>query len=152
MHYTRLDSQWQDQLQHYGQHPGQHPRDEYMTFREAAPRQRVYILRFWETRSLPPDAPITWRFSAQDPQTGERRGFADLDGLMAFLAAQTGQQGGSSHRGAFPGPGLPGDLAADSEDGPRPPHQPVTAPRRRMANPWPAEETEQNAPADIAAK
>ena len=66
-----------------------------MIFREAAPRQRVYILRFWETRSLPPDAPVTWRFSAQDPQTGERRGFADLDGLMAFLAAQTGEPAGS---------------------------------------------------------
>lgn len=70
-----------------------------MSLREAAPRQRVFILRFWETRSLPPDAPVTWRFSAQDPRTGERRGFADLDGLMAFLAAQTTGQTGSSHGG-----------------------------------------------------
>ncbi len=82
MDYTRLYCEWQ------------HPPVGNMFIREAVPRQRVYILRFWETRSLPPDAPVTWRFSAQDPQTGERHGFADLDGLMAFLAAQTGEQTG----------------------------------------------------------
>ena len=60
-------------------------------FPDTAPRQRVYILRLWETRSDLPDASATWRFSTQDPQTGERRGFASLDSLMAFLDGQTSQ-------------------------------------------------------------
>jgi hypothetical protein len=62
-------------------------------FRESAPRQHVYILRIWETRSEQTDAPATWHCSAQDPQTGERRGFASLEGLMDFLAGRTGQTG-----------------------------------------------------------
>lgn len=82
MDYTRLYYEWQQALVRN------------MIIRDATPRQRVYILRFWETRSVPPDEPVTWRFSAQDPQTGERRGFADLDGLMAFLAAQTTERDG----------------------------------------------------------
>lgn len=57
--------------------------------RDTVPRQGVLILRFWETRSDAPDAPATWHFSTQDPQSGERRGFADLKSLMDFLASQT---------------------------------------------------------------
>jgi hypothetical protein len=89
-----------------------------MSLREAAPRQGVYILRFWETRSFPPDAPVTWRFSAQDPRTGERRGFANLDGLMAFLAAQTGVQAGPSYGKAFPGPEAVDSHTSAPEDEP----------------------------------
>jgi hypothetical protein len=123
-----------------------------MTVREAAPRQHVYILRFWETRSLPPDAPITWRFSAQDPHTGERRGFADLDGLMAFLAAQTREQSASSGLRSLPGPAGSVVQAAESEDGLLAPYHPVTAPPRRPENPWPADSTERNTSSDIAAE
>jgi hypothetical protein len=133
-----------------------------MTIRQAAPRQRVYILRFWETRSLPPDAPVTWRFSAQDPQTGERRGFADLDGLMAFLAAQTGEHTIARHGGSFPRPG-PADarpIAPDrgpgqdqvSQDLPLPVHPPALAPLRRTPASWTADSAERNASAAIAAE
>ena len=67
-------------------------------FRDTAPRQHVFILRAWETRSELPDVPVTWHFSTQDPQTGERRGFASLEGLMDFLAGQTGQPAGRRGR------------------------------------------------------
>lgn len=122
-----------------------------MIFRDAAPRQRVYILRFWETRSLPPDAPVTWRFSAQDPQTGERRGFADLDGLMAFLAAQTSEEASPGHGGTFPGPVLADGRATDPDDDHLPRYHPATVPRRRPANSWPADSTEQNGSTDLVA-
>jgi hypothetical protein len=120
-----------------------------MTFREAAPRQRVYILRFWETRSFPPDAPVTWRFSAQDPRTGERRGFADLEGLMAFLAAQTSDRTSSSHGGALPGSGSAVGHAADPADTTLPTDHPAKALRRNPANPWSADSAEQVAQADL---
>jgi hypothetical protein len=43
----------------------------------------AHVLRFWREHNRP-DA---WRFSLEDVRTGERRGFADLDALMAFLRA-----------------------------------------------------------------
>jgi hypothetical protein len=44
----------------------------------------VYMLRFWQERSQDEASPA-WRFSLEDPHTGERYGFADCDGLYAFL-------------------------------------------------------------------
>jgi hypothetical protein len=52
------------------------------------PRYRVYLLRLWEEKGAPELAGV-WRFSLQDPRTGEQRGFADLETLMAFLQAVT---------------------------------------------------------------
>jgi hypothetical protein len=125
-----------------------------MTFREAAPRQGVYILRFWETRSLPPDAPVTWRFSAQDPRTGERRGFADLDGLMSFLAAQTRGQAGAGRGSAFSGPasGLAERQASDSAERPALLQDTFATQRHLSTNHLSAESTTQNAPNDGAAE
>jgi len=51
------------------------------------PAYHAYLLRLWEVDS---DGQPFWRASLQDSRTGERRGFADLAGLMAFLAEQTG--------------------------------------------------------------
>ena len=45
-----------------------------------------YLLRLWRTSSR--EKP-TWRASLESAQTGERRGFADLASLFAFLEAQT---------------------------------------------------------------
>jgi hypothetical protein len=45
---------------------------------------RVYMLRFWQEGSQA-EASVAWRFSLEDPHTGERFGFADCDGLYAFL-------------------------------------------------------------------
>ena len=52
------------------------------------PRYCVYVLRFWEERSRHPDRPGVWRFSLEDPRTGERRGFASLEAVVAFLRGQ----------------------------------------------------------------
>ena len=55
---------------------------------------RSYLLRFWEERP-PPDRPSSgappirrWRFSLEDPHSGARLGFADIDHLIAFLKNQ----------------------------------------------------------------
>jgi hypothetical protein len=53
------------------------------------PSYRVYLLRSWEVRSADADGPVAWRFSLEDPQTGERKGFGDLESLVAFLRART---------------------------------------------------------------
>ena len=49
------------------------------------PRYRSYLLTFWEERDREPQGPQVWRFSLQDPRTGQRRGFASLEALVAAL-------------------------------------------------------------------
>jgi hypothetical protein len=49
------------------------------------PRYRAYLLRFWEEGSHHSDWLAEWRFSLEDPHTGERLGFASLEKLVAFL-------------------------------------------------------------------
>lgn len=46
---------------------------------------QAYMLRCWAEPSAQPDHPMIWRFSIQDPHTGERRGFATFESLMEFL-------------------------------------------------------------------
>ena len=48
-------------------------------------RYRAYLLRCWQERREHADLPGTWRFSLEDPHTGQRRGFADLEALVGFL-------------------------------------------------------------------
>jgi hypothetical protein len=45
---------------------------------------RAHLLRYWREHQ----SPSAWRFSLEDVRTGERRGFADLDALIAFLHAE----------------------------------------------------------------
>jgi hypothetical protein len=45
-------------------------------------RYHAYLLRLWQTGE---DEAVAWRVLLEDPRTGERRGFADLDSLFAFL-------------------------------------------------------------------
>lgn len=45
-------------------------------------RYASYLLRLWQERDE--DAAI-WRFSLDDPRTGERVGFADVETLLRFL-------------------------------------------------------------------
>lgn len=47
---------------------------------------QAYMLRLWQVTSS--DA-VVWRASLEDPHTGERKGFADLESLLAFLKTQT---------------------------------------------------------------
>ena len=48
-----------------------------------ASRYQAYLLRLWLTGD---DDTAAWRASLEDPRTGERRGFADVNSLLAFLA------------------------------------------------------------------
>ena len=49
---------------------------------------RAYLLRLWQVEAEE-DAP--WRASVESPQTGERRGFASLAELWAFLEKEIGE-------------------------------------------------------------
>ena len=65
------------------------------TLRDSAPRQKTYLLRLWETRSVPPDDPTTWHFSLEDVQSSARHGFATLEALVSFLNQETRTGSGS---------------------------------------------------------
>jgi hypothetical protein len=56
-----------------------------MTMLDRPPRYRSYLLVFWEERDREPQGPQVWRFSLQDPHTGQRCGFASLEALAAAL-------------------------------------------------------------------
>jgi hypothetical protein len=63
---------------------------------EEAQEYQSYLLRLWRTSSR---GKLAWRASLESAQTGERRGFADLASLFAFLEQQTGS---NSERGSRP--------------------------------------------------
>ena len=52
---------------------------------EQPPRYLAYLLRCWQERSQRPEYLPLWRFSLEDPHSGQRRGFASLEALVAFL-------------------------------------------------------------------
>jgi hypothetical protein len=56
---------------------------------------RAYILRLWQERPASPAHPAVWRFSVEDPRTGQRQGFGSLEKLTAYLQArmEAGEQG-----------------------------------------------------------
>jgi hypothetical protein len=45
----------------------------------------VYILRFWQEPGDGQEQPVTRRFVIEDPKTGQRRGFTELNALVDFL-------------------------------------------------------------------
>ncbi len=51
----------------------------------------VFVLRCWQEHSGHPEL-NAWRFNLQDPGTGQHRGFATLEALLAFLTNQFGAQ------------------------------------------------------------
>ena len=51
-----------------------------------------YLLRLWRAER---DGRIVWRASLQDPDTGERQGFATLADLLAFLEGKYGSDAGA---------------------------------------------------------
>lgn len=62
------------------------------------PHYQSYLLTLWQERSLDPSLPAVWRFRLEDPHTGQRRGFADLEALVVALkdemaGAETGGEG-----------------------------------------------------------
>ena len=48
-----------------------------------------YLLRLWAESGVGAERPQAWRFSLEDPHTGEHIGFASLDKLCAFLRERT---------------------------------------------------------------
>jgi len=50
-------------------------------------RYLAYLVRLWQVMS---GGQLVWRASLEDPRTGEQRGFANLEQLIAFLYAVTG--------------------------------------------------------------
>ena len=56
-----------------------------MTMFDKPPHYRSYLLTLWEERSQDAKTPIVWRFSLEDPRTGQRHGFADLEALVIAL-------------------------------------------------------------------
>ena len=58
------------------------------------PRYQSYMLRCWEICNQHAGQPTIWRFSVEDPRTGEKIGFADLDALVTFLRTEFGPQDG----------------------------------------------------------
>lgn len=52
-----------------------------------APRYHSYLLRCWS------EGPGVWRFSVEDPHTGERRGFTEMAALITFLEATLCEKG-----------------------------------------------------------
>lgn len=63
-----------------------------MPIQDGPPRYQVFLLRCWEERGEHPESGA-WRFSLQDPDTNQRRGFASLEALVAFLTHQFGARG-----------------------------------------------------------
>ena len=51
-------------------------------------RHLSYLLRLWPTRT---HGQVVWRASLESPDTGQRRGFASLTGLFAFLEQETSE-------------------------------------------------------------
>ena len=59
---------------------------------DRSPRYCAYLLRLWEEGGNSHEQSPTWRCSLEDPHTGDRRGFASLELLIAFLQAQLVEQ------------------------------------------------------------
>jgi hypothetical protein len=51
-------------------------------------RYYAYLLRCWQEPGSQASGLATWRFSLEDPHTGVRQGFANLEVLITFLQAQ----------------------------------------------------------------
>jgi hypothetical protein len=50
-----------------------------------APDYMAFLLRLWRVDETDR---VKWRASLEEPSTGERRGFADIDRLCTFLEEQ----------------------------------------------------------------
>ena len=57
------------------------------------PCYRCYLLTCWGEQSHDPLAPVVWRFRLEDPHTGQRRGFASLEALVAVLEQELTDEG-----------------------------------------------------------
>jgi len=61
---------------------------EFLPAFDKPPRHRAFLLRYWEERGQGAGRSVVWRFSLEDAHTGQRRGFANLEEMVAFLRSQ----------------------------------------------------------------
>ena len=52
---------------------------------DRSPIYRSFVLTLWQEHGRGSSEPAVWRFRLDDPRTGQRRGFADLEALVAAL-------------------------------------------------------------------
>ena len=52
---------------------------------EQPPGYQAYLLRMWQERTAADGHGPVWRFQLEEPHTGRRQGFRDLDALLAEL-------------------------------------------------------------------
>lgn len=57
-----------------------------MAMTSTEPGYQAYVLRLWQAQS---DSGLVWRASLHNPYTNERRAFASLGQLCAFLEEET---------------------------------------------------------------
>jgi hypothetical protein len=61
--------------------------------------ERAYLIRCWHERDAPADASPTWRFSVEEVLgEGHRRGFDDVELLIAFLLSELSEEGPTGRR------------------------------------------------------
>lgn len=56
-------------------------------------RYRAYLLRCWETNQSGSLSEQRWRFSLEDPHTGQRRNFVGMDTLVEALRSDLSDGG-----------------------------------------------------------
>ncbi len=52
----------------------------------------VFVLRIWQEKEPNWDRGFAWRFSLEDPNTGERKGFTSMEAMIDYLEQHTGRQ------------------------------------------------------------
>ena len=63
-------------------------------FNQDRSRYCSYLPRCWQEPSLVHLGPAAWRFSLEDPHTGRRHGFANLEDLIAVVRRELeGEEG-----------------------------------------------------------
>jgi len=62
-----------------------------MSFFQDPPRYHTLLVTFWEERNQDPNLPNVWRFRLENPRTGRRRGFANLEALVEALKCEVGE-------------------------------------------------------------
>jgi len=58
-------------------------------------KYQVYVMRLWREKTRSEETSSGWRFSIENPSTGQRRGFSCLEDMVAFLENLTSQNSGS---------------------------------------------------------
>jgi hypothetical protein len=69
-----------------------------VTGSERPPARRSYILTLWQEGDQEVRAPGLWRFSLEDPRTGQRRGFPTLGALFVALEQEMAGEGMVGHK------------------------------------------------------